>query len=197
MGLARPLQQLIQELGKLPGIGPKSAQRVGLYVLRQPEADIRRLAALLVQVREKVRPCRRCGNLTDEGLCPICTDEQRDSSLLCVVEDAVDVLALERAGYRGRYFVLNQDPRRGRQPVLEDLDLNGLHRIVTEDRVCEIIVATNPTVEGELTARFIARAMETSGVRVTRLAHGLPVGGDIEYTDELTLRRALEGRQAL
>ncbi|NLU49887.1 MAG: recombination protein RecR [Syntrophomonadaceae bacterium] len=197
MRLARPLEKLISELEKLPGIGPKSAQRLALHILRQAPSEVRELARALVEAREKIRPCSRCGNLTDEDPCWICTDIHRDGSIICVVEEASDVIALERAGYKGKYYVLNQAPRFLESGSLENLNIDRLLRNVVTSQVKEIVLATNPTIDGELTARYIAELAKPVGLRVTRLAHGLPVGGDIEYTDELTLRKALEGRQEI
>ena len=197
MRLARPLEKLIRELEKLPGIGPKSAQRLALHVLRQPAVEVRELARALVEAREKIFPCSRCGNLTEIDPCWICTDLQRDESIICVVEQASDVMAMERANYQGKYYVLNQNPRLMDSGSLEELNLEGLLNFIKGGRVQEVILATNPTIDGELTARYIARVVKSFGVRITRLAHGLPVGGDLEYTDELTLRRALEGRREI
>jgi recombination protein RecR len=197
MRLARPLEQLIHELGKLPGIGPKSAQRLALHLLGLPASEVKRLAGAMLEAQDKVFPCSRCGNLTEFDPCWICTDNQRDEAIICVVEEASDVIAIERTGYRGKYYVLNQHPRLVNESSLENLDLKGLLGIIQEGRVGEIVLATDPTIDGELTARYIAGIAKTAGIKITRLAHGLPVGGDIEYTDELTLRKALEGRQEI
>jgi len=197
MYLAKPLARLIDELQKLPGIGPKSAQRIALFVLKMEPSEVRRLARALVDAKEKVFTCSVCGNLTDQDPCWICADEKRDGSVVCVVEEAGDVMSLEKTGYQGRYFVLNQEPRLMEEGALEKLKLKALLDMVDSGRVKEIILATNPTVDGELVARYIAGMVKGKGVKVTRPAHGLPVGGDIEYSDALTLRRALEGRQEL
>ena len=152
---------------------------------------------LWLKLGRKTFPCSRCGNLTEIDPCWICTDPQRDESIICVVEQASDVMAVERANYQGKYYVLNQNPRLMDSGSLEELNLQGLLNFIKGGRVQEIILATNPTIDGELTARYIARVVKSFGVRITRLAHGLPVGGDLEYTDELTLRRALEGRREI
>ncbi|ADI00843.1 MAG TPA: recombination protein RecR [Syntrophothermus lipocalidus] len=197
MRLARPLEKLIDELLKLPGIGPKSAQRLALFILKMEPSEVRRLAAAMIEAREKVFPCSRCGNLTDQDPCWVCADEKRDESVICVVEEAGDVMSIERTGYRGLYYVLNQEPHLMEEGALEKLKLAGLLDMVDKGRVKEIILATNPTVDGELVARYIAGMVKAKGVKITRPAHGLPVGGDIEYSDALTLRKALEGRQEI
>lgn len=197
MRLARPLEKLIDELERLPGIGPKSAQRLALHILKLSQPEVRRLAGALVEAREKIHPCSCCGNLTDQDPCGICSDYQRDGSVICVVEDASDVIAIERTGYQGRYYVLNTNPGLLDEGSLDSLNLKGLLDLMAAGKIREVILATNPTIDGELTARYIAGAARPFGVRTTRLAHGLPVGGDIEYTDELTLKRALEGRQEI
>ncbi len=197
MYLVKPLERLIDELLKLPGIGPKSAQRIAFFILKMEPSEVRCLARALVEAREKVFTCSVCGNLTDQDPCWVCMDEKRDDSVVCVVEEAGDVMSIERSGYRGRYFVLNQEPRLMEEGALEKLQLNKLLNMIESGKVKEIILATNPTVDGELVARYIAGMVKGSGVKVTRPAHGLPVGGDIEYSDALTLRRALEGRQEI
>ena len=201
---AGPIQDLIDELARLPGIGPKSAQRVAFHLLKVPAADVRRLADALVEAKEKVRLCRICFNLSDGELCGYCADPRRDGSIICVVQEPPDVIALERTReFRGLYHVLQGaiSPIEGIGP--EDLRVAELLERIRgtgdpdETRVEEIILATNPNIEGEATAMYLARLLTPIGLRVTRLASGLPVGGDLEYADEVTLGRALEGRRAV
>lgn len=189
---------LIDELGRLPGIGPKSAQRIAFYLLQSDPADVRRLAEVLVTVKEKVRFCAICGHVTDEETCRICRDPRRDSTALCVVEESKDVIAVEKTGeYRGRYHVLGGaiSPIDGIGP--DDLRIRELLQRLTDGEVTEIIVATDPNLEGEATATYLARLLAPMGLTVTRLASGLPVGGDLEYADEVTLGRAFAGRRRL
>ncbi len=191
-----PVGKLIAELGKLPGVGPKTAQRLAFHLLRAPEPDARALADAITVAKSATRYCSRCCNITDVDPCRLCTDESRDDSLICVVEEPRDVVALEKTRqFRGRYHVLHGalSPVGGVGP--EHLRIKELLRRLQDGRVREIIVATNPNVEGEATALYLARLLRPLGVRVTRLAHGLPVGADIEYADEMTLTRALEGRR--
>ena len=201
---AGPIQDLIDELARLPGIGPKSAQRVAFHLLKVPAQDVRRLSDALVEAKEKVRLCQVCFNLADEELCGYCADPRRDRSVICVVQEPPDVIALERTReFRGLYHVLQGSisPIEGIGP--EDLRVAELlHRIrgtgaPEETAVKEIILATNPNIEGEATAMYLARLLTPIGLRVTRLASGLPVGGDLEYADEVTLGRAIEGRRAV
>jgi recombination protein RecR len=195
---AAPLARLVEALHKLPGIGPKSAQRLAFYLLHCPGEEARDLAEAIVQAREKVHPCTVCANVTDIDPCSICRDARRDHSVICVVEQARDVVAIERTGeYRGLYHVLHGSlsPLDGIGP--EDLKMSELVARLRQGPVKELILATNPNTEGEATALYIARLCRPLGVRVTRLAHGLPVGGDLEYADELTLGRALSGRQEM
>ena len=200
---AGPIQDLIDELSKLPGIGPKSAQRVAFYLLKQTPADARRLAESIVEMKEKVRLCRRCFNLADDELCEFCRDPRRDPHLICVVQEPPDIVAIERTReYRGQYHVLHGaiSPIDGVGPndlrIAELLErLNSLEN--GEGAVREVIVATNPNTEGSATAMYLARLLAPLGVEVTRLASGLPVGGDLEYADEVTLGRALEGRRTM
>ncbi|MBW3561932.1 MAG: recombination mediator RecR [Actinobacteria bacterium] len=190
------LQDLIDELGRLPGIGPKSAQRIAFHLLNADEADARRLADAIVQVKERIRFCNRCWNVSEDEECRICQDARRDGSLLCVVEEPRDVLAIERTReYRGRYHVLGGaiSPIDGVGP--DDLHVKELIQRVDDEGVGEIIIATNPNVEGEATASYLARLLQPLGVRVTRIASGLPVGGDLDYADEVTLGRAFSGRR--
>ncbi|MBM3688126.1 MAG: recombination protein RecR [Actinobacteria bacterium] len=189
---------LIDELGRLPGIGPKSAQRIAFYLLQSDPADVRRLAEVLVTVKDKVRFCAICGHVTDEETCRICRDPRRDSTALCVVEESKDVIAVEKTGeYRGRYHVLGGaiSPIDGIGP--DDLRIRELLQRLTDGEVTEIIVATDPNLEGEATATYLARLLAPMGLTVTRLASGLPVGGDLEYADEVTLGRAFAGRRRL
>lgn len=191
------LQDLIDALGRLPGIGPKSAQRIAFYVLSRPKAEAELLAQALIDAKEKIRFCTKCGNIAQEELCSICRNPKRDQAVICVVEEAKDVGAIERTrSYRGLYHVLGGaiDPINGIGP--EQLRLRELLTRLSGDSVQEIIIATNPNIEGEATATYLTRTISPLGLKVTRLASGLPVGGDLEYADEVTLRRALEGRRS-
>ena len=191
------LQDLIDALGRLPGIGPKSAQRIAFYVLSRPKAEAELLAQALIDAKEKIRFCIKCGNIAQEELCPICRNPKRDQAVICVVEEAKDVGAIERTrSYRGLYHVLGGaiDPINGIGP--EQLRLRELLSRLSGDTVQEIIIATNPNIEGEATATYLTRTISPLGLKVTRLASGLPVGGDLEYADEVTLGRALEGRRS-
>lgn len=191
------LQDLIDALGRLPGIGPKSAQRIAFYVLSRPKAEAELLAQALIDAKEKIRFCAKCGNIAQEELCSICRNPKRDQAVICVVEEAKDVGAIERTrSYRGLYHVLGGaiDPINGIGP--EQLRLRELLSRLSGDIVQEIIIATNPNIEGEATATYLTRTISPLGVKVTRLASGLPVGGDLEYADEVTLGRALEGRRS-
>ena len=191
-----PVQALIDELGRLPGVGPKSAQRIAFYLLKAAPEDAKRLAASIVDAKERVSWCRRCFNLAEGELCVYCRDDRRDSSLLCVVEEPRDIVAVERTQeYRGRYHVLLGaiSPIEGIGP--DQLKIKELLARVDDEGVQEVILATNPNIEGEATAMYLARLLKPLGLRVTRIASGLPVGGDLEYADEVTLGRALEGRR--
>lgn len=193
-----PVQVLIDELGRLPGIGPKSAQRIAFHLLKAPAEEVARLAAALIEAKAKVRFCARCWNVADDELCPICSDDRRDPTMLCVVEEARDIVAIERTGeFRGRYHVLlgAMNPLEGIGP--EQLKVKELFARLEPEGVTEVILCTNPNTEGEVTAMYLARMLKPFEVRVTRIASGLPVGGDLEYADELTLGRALEGRRDL
>ncbi len=193
---AAPVQALIDELGRLPGIGPKSAQRIAFHLLKLPVEDATRLARAISEAKARVRFCSRCFNVAEGELCGICADERRDDTVLCVVEEARDIVAVEKTGeYRGRYHVLLGaiSPIEGIGP--EQLKVREL--LGRLDGVEEVILCTNPNIEGEATALYLARLLKPIGVRVTRIASGLPVGGDLEYADELTLGRALEGRRAI
>jgi recombination protein RecR len=192
------VQDLIDELGRLPGIGPKGAQRIAFYLLAADPADVRRLVSALVEVKEKVRFCRTCGNVSESEECRICLDVRRDPTVLCVVEEPKDVVAIERTReFRGRYHVLGGaiSPIEGIGP--DDLRVRELMTRLADGTVTELILATDPNLEGEATATYLARLIKPMGLRVTRLASGLPVGGDLEYADEVTLGRAFEGRRLL
>ena len=193
-----PVQTLIDELGRLPGIGPKSAQRIAFHLLKIPHDDVARLAVAITEAKARVRFCDRCWNFAESELCPICQDDRRDSSILCVVEESRDIISIEKTGeFRGRYHVLlgAMSPLEGIGP--EQLKMKELFARIGPEEVQEVILCTNPNTEGEVTAMYIARMMKPFGVKVTRIASGLPVGGDLEYADELTLGRALEGRREL
>jgi recombination protein RecR len=193
-----PLRSLIDELGRLPGIGPKSAQRIAFHLLKVPDDEARRLADAIVAVKERTTFCGVCFNVAESGsLCAVCDDDRRDPSVVCVVEDPRDIVAVERTGFTGRYHVLGGalSPLDG--IGREQLRLRELVERVREGTIREAIICTNPTIEGETTAMLVARELAPLGVVVSRPAHGLPVGGDLEYADELTLGRALEGRRPL
>ena len=195
---ADALQQVIDELGRLPGIGPRSAQRLAFHLLETDPADVERLTTAIVEMRARVRFCNRCFNIAEDDLCTICADARREGTVLCVVEEPRDVVAVERtAEFRGRYHVLGGaiSPIDGVGP--EQLHVRELLARLEPEGVAEVILATNPNIEGETTAMYLARLLEPLGVEVTRIASGLPVGGDLEYADELTLGRALEGRRRL
>ena len=190
------MQSLVDELGRLPGIGPKSAQRIAFFLLKSAPDDAKRLARVIVEAKERVSWCRRCFNFAEGELCVYCRDDRRDSALLCVVEEPRDIVAVERTQeYRGRYHVLLGaiSPIEGIGP--EQLKIKELLARVNGEGVQEVILATNPNIEGEATAMYHARLLKPLGLRVTRIASGLPVGGDLEYADEVTLGRALEGRR--
>ncbi len=195
---ADALQQVIDELGRLPGIGPRSAQRLAFHLLETDPADVERLTTAIVEMRARVRFCNRCFNIAEDDLCTICADARREGTVLCVVEEPRDVVAVERtAEFRGRYHVLGGaiSPIDGVGP--EQLHVRELLARLEPEGVAEVILATNPNIEGETTAMYLARLLEPLGVEVTRIASGLPVGGDLEYADELTLGRAFEGRRRL
>ncbi|MFM1966769.1 MAG: hypothetical protein RL134_2494 [Actinomycetota bacterium] len=190
------MADLIDELGRLPGIGPKSAQRLAFHILQAEPADVRRLAEVLVTVKERARFCTTCGHVTEEEQCRICRDPRRDPHSLCVVEESRDVIAIERtAEYRGRYHVLGGaiSPIDGVGP--DDLRIRELMQRLADGQITEVIIATDPNLEGEATATYLARMLAPLGLEVTRLASGLPVGGDLEYADEVTLGRAFAGRR--
>ncbi len=190
------VQDLIEELGRLPGVGPKSAQRIAFYLLAADPADVRRLVSALTEVQSKVRFCRICGNVAEADECRICRDPRRDLTSICVVEEPKDVVAIEKTReFRGRYHVLGGaiSPIEGVGP--DDLRVRELMVRLQDGTVTELILATDPNLEGEATATYLARLIGPMGLRVTRLASGLPVGGDLEYADEVTLGRAFEGRR--
>jgi recombination protein RecR len=192
------VQDLIDELGRLPGVGPKSAQRIAFHLLAADPQDVRRLVEVLTEVKEKVRFCSTCGNVAESDQCRICLDPRRDPAVLCVVEEPKDVVAIERTReFRGRYHVLGGaiSPIDGVGP--DDLRVRELMTRLADGTVTELILATDPNLEGEATATYLARLVKPMGLRVTRLASGLPVGGDLEYADEVTLGRAFEGRRLL
>jgi len=195
---AEPVSRLIEELSKLPGIGPKSAARLTYYLLRIPEAEARALAEAIIAVKEKTVLCASCQNITDSNPCAVCASRERDHSIICVVKEPLDIMALERTGrYRGLYHVLHGvlSPMDGIGP--DDLKIKELLQRLKAGSVSEVILATNPNLEGEATAMYLQRLLSPFGVRLTRLARGLPVGGDLEYADEVTLTHALEGRQEM
>ncbi|GIU92565.1 MAG: recombination protein RecR [Acidimicrobiia bacterium] len=195
MSFEGPLQRLVDELARLPGVGRKSAQRIAFHLLSVDETDARRLAQAIIDLRDRVGYCRRCFNVTSSDECAICRDPRRDPAVVCVVERPQDVVVMERTHeFHGRYHVLGGalSPISGIGP--NQLRIPELRRRVAEEDIEELIVATNPTVEGDATAMYISREFKPLGVRVTRLASGLPVGGDLDYADEITLGRALAGR---
>ena len=192
------VQDLIDELGRLPGVGPKSAQRIAFHLLAAEPADVRRLAQVLIEVKERVKFCSVCGNVAEEETCRICRDTRRDPSVICVVEESKDVVAVERTReFRGRYHVLGGaiSPIDGIGP--DELRIRELMPRLADGVVTEVILATDPNLEGEATATYLTRLLRPMGLRVTRLASGLPVGGDLEYADEVTLGRAFEGRRSV
>ncbi len=195
---AGPVQDLIDELGRLPGVGPKSAQRIAYHLLKIPKVDAIRLATAITEVKDRIAFCERCFNIAEGTECGICRDPARDTKIVCVVEESRDIVAMERTReYKGRYHVLQGaiSPIEGIGP--EQLRIAELLRRITEESIDEVILATNPNIEGEATAMYLARLLEPLGITVSKIASGLPVGGDLEYADELTLGRALEGRTQL
>lgn len=194
----RPMAQLIEEFAKLPGIGRKSAQRLAFHIIGLKEKEAYSIANAIMEAKKGIKECSVCGNLTDINPCSICTDNKRDSSTICVLESSKDIISMERIKeYHGRYHILNGtiSPMDGIGP--EDINLKSLIIRLQKENVDEVILATNPTIEGEATAMYIARLIKPSGIKVSRIAYGIPVGGDLEYTDEVTLSKALEGRQQL
>ena len=192
------MQALIDALGRLPGVGPKGAQRIAFHLLKSDSVDVERLAHSITEAKALVRFCDRCFNFSDGPICRICDDDRRDSSMLCVVEESRDVIAIEKTGeFRGRYHVLlgAMNPLEGIGP--EQLKIRDLLARLDAEGVKEVILCTNPNTEGDVTAMYLARLLKPLGLRITRIASGLPVGGDLEYADELTLGRALEGRREM
>jgi recombination protein RecR len=193
---ALPVQQLVDELGRLPGVGPKSAQRIAFHLLKVSKEDAMRLASAISEAKERVQFCDRCFNFSEGELCEICRDDRRDTTLVCVVEEPRDIVAVERTGeFRGRYHVLGGaiNPIEGVGP--DQLRVRELLARLDPEGIAEVILCTNPNLEGEATSMYLARMLRPLGLTVTRIASGLPVGGDLEYADELTLGRALEGRR--
>jgi recombination protein RecR len=191
------IQELIDELGRLPGVGPKSAQRIAFHIIQSDRVDVTRLAEVLKTVKERVKFCSICGNISEEELCKICRDPRRDKTSICVVEESKDVLAIEKTReFKGTYHVLDGaiSPIDGVGP--ENLRIRELMTRLAETTISEVIIATDPNLEGEATATYLTRLIKPLGVKVSRLASGLPVGGDLEYADEITLGRAFEGRRS-
>lgn len=195
---AKPLNRLIGELSRLPGIGGKTAQRLAFHIMSMDEKDVNTLADVIKQAKKEMVYCSVCGNLTDRDPCAICSDRSRDESTICVVESPRDLVAMEKIKeYHGYYHVLHGtiSPMDGIGP--DDINLKSLISRLGNENVKELIIATNPTIEGEATAMYIARLIKPSGIKVSRIAHGIPVGGDLEYADEVTLLKAVEGRREL
>ncbi len=191
------IQDLIDELGRLPGVGPKSAQRIAFHIIQSDRVDVSRLAEVLKTVKERVKFCTTCGNISEEELCKICRDPRRDNSSICVVEESKDVIAIEKTReFKGKYHVLGG----AISPIdgigTENLRIRELMQRLAETEIAEVIIATDPNLEGEATATYLTRLIKPLGVKVSRLASGLPVGGDLEYADEVTLGRAFEGRRS-
>jgi recombination protein RecR len=192
----RPLARLIDELSKLPGIGPKTAQRLALYILNIPKEEAGILAQSILNAKEQVKRCQVCHNLTDQNICEICRDSNRDKSIICVVETARDLMAIEKTGgFKGLYHVLEGaiSPLDGVEP--DHLTIDHLLSRLKTGQVKEIILATNPNIEGEVTSSYIAKLVKPTGIKITRIAYGVPIGGDLEYADEVTLSQAMLGRQ--
>jgi len=196
-GMPEPISRLIEAFHRLPGIGPKSAQRLSYHVLRMPEDQAAALATAIMDVKRRIVLCSICMNITETDPCRYCQDSRRDRTVVCVVEQALDILAMERTGFRGLYHVLHGvlNPMDGIGP--EEIRVRELVERLKSGEVKEIIMATNPSLEGEATAMYVQRLVGPAGVRVTRLARGLPSGADLEYTDDVTLARAIEGRQEI
>ena len=191
------IQDLIDELGRLPGVGPKSAQRIAFHIIQSDRVDVSRLAEVIKTVKERVKFCTTCGNISEEELCKICRDPRRDNTSICVVEESKDVIAIEKTReFKGKYHVLGGaiSPIDGIGP--ENLRIRELMQRLAETEIAEVIIATDPNLEGEATATYLTRLIKPLGVKVSRLASGLPVGGDLEYADEVTLGRAFEGRRS-
>lgn len=194
----KPLNRLVNELARLPGVGGKTAQRLAFHILSMDEKDVFQLSDAIREAKEQMRYCSVCGNLTDVDPCAICSDETRNHSVICVVESPRDVIAMEKIKeFKGYYHVLHGtiSPMDGIGP--DDINLKNLIVRLQDERIEELIIATNPTIEGEATATYIARLIKPTGIKVSRIAHGIPVGGDLEYADEVTLLKAVEGRRQL
>ncbi|EGK10064.1 recombination mediator RecR [Kroppenstedtia eburnea] len=198
MNVPEPISKLIDGFMRLPGIGPKTAQRLAFFVLGMEEEDVMELAKALVHAKRDLKRCQVCSNITDQPVCSVCRDKSRDRSMICVVQDPRDVIAMERTReYAGLYHVLHGaiSPMEGIGP--DELSIPDLLKRLEDETVQEMILATNPNIEGEATAMYLQRLVKPFGIKVTRIAHGLPVGGDLEYADEVTLTKALEGRREL
>jgi recombination protein RecR len=195
MAFAAPLERLIERLRKLPGLGPKSAQRVAFHILRSSQEDVRALSQAILEVKERIRLCGVCFNITDVDPCAVCTDLARDRTAICVVEEPHNLVAIEKSGFRGLYHILHGSlaPLKGIGP--DDLKIPALLERLRDGSVKEVILATNPNVEGEATAVYLSRLLKPLGLKVTRIALGLPVGSELEYADEVTVGKALEGRR--
>ncbi|MGI6329045.1 MAG: recombination mediator RecR [Dethiobacteria bacterium] len=192
------ITRLVEVFRRLPGIGPKTALRLTFFVLTMKNEEVQEMARALVEAKKRVRYCSRCRNLTEDELCPVCRDERRDKALLCVVQEPRDMMVIEKTGqFKGRYFILHGalSPVEGIGP--DELMIPQLLRLIKDKRIEEVVIATNPNVEGDATAYYIAGAAKPLGIRVTRIGFGLPVGGDLEYADELTMTRALESRREM
>lgn len=197
-GYPEPITRLIEQYMRLPGVGPKTAARLAFFTLTMPESDVKQFAQALLDVKTKLSECSICCNITDSNPCSICSDSSRDESILCVVQDSKDVMAMERTHeFRGKYHVLHGaiSPMEGIGP--NDIRLRELLERIAHTNVTEVVLATNPNVEGEATAMYISRLLKPFDLNVTRIAHGLPVGGDLEYADEVTLAKAFEGRRKI
>lgn len=194
----RPLSKLIEELSKLPGIGGKSAQRLAFYILSMDEKEAKGIAEAITIAKDKMKYCSICGNISEDETCSLCKDQSRDNSVICVVEHPKDIYAMERIKeFHGQYHVLNGtiSPMDGIGP--DDINLKSLILRLSDEAIKEVVIATNPNIEGEATAMYIARLIKPAGIKVSRIAHGIPVGGELEYADEVTLSKALEGRREL
>lgn len=195
---AAPIAKLIDELSKLPGVGNKTAQRLAFHILKMSPGDVEQLAGAITSAKRNIKQCRVCCNITDSEVCSICSNTKRDGSIICVVEDPKDVVAMEKTReFKGLYHVLNGaiSPMEGIGP--EEIRIKELLKRVADNDIKEVIIATNPNIEGEATAMYISRLLKPAGIMVTRIAHGIPVGGDLEYADEVTLLKALEGRREI